>query len=186
MNKQYLPYFKKQQIIEQLIEELAEEGPKRPKEIKALKNYGSKQDQFSLLKELQTKDIIKRNRVSHKKTFYELCLDKEAKKLIVEIKNSYQKYMKELARARIPSQADLDIAGQIQDLILWQIQKTLEFLQAIISHHTENPSVQQVLTNFLHRKIDGLMEILKHSKEIDSKTTHSVLKSTIELIEKHR
>jgi hypothetical protein len=186
MNNQDMPYFKKQIITEQLIEELAEEGPKRSNEINALKNYGSKQDQYGLLRELQNLKIIKKNPVSHKKVFYELCLDDEAQDLIVEIRRSYRKYIEKLAVIQIPSQGDLNIAGQIQEIILWQIQKTLEFLQSVISHPSDNPYAQQTLTNFLHRKIDGLLELIRYSQKIDSTTTNRVLRLTVKLLEKER
>jgi predicted transcriptional regulator len=182
-----LPYFKRQIIVDQLIEELAEEGCKRPTEIKALKNYGSKQDKYNLLKELVTEGILEKKPRSHKNVEY--CIDGNASILVKEIKRTQEIHLdlvREISSLKLNKNEALSyrIATFLYQLesLLQAVSATAYYPLTTVSQRIYKPKTRPIVLDLIQKMIERINDTVEALTRNNAEATGQALKLVSQLL----
>ena len=172
------PYFKRQKIIDELIEELLIEGSKRPSKIKALLKYGSKQDRYGLLEELVEDRVLKRKRINRRNVEYSMPADRNLQKLAKRIKLAqqlHQEMLDEIPSLKIPN---------LPSIFLFQLASILEGLMAVAYYEIYRPKTRQILVHLIYKEIDRMLDTLEVMTKNNRDATGQALKLTLQILTK--
>jgi len=173
-------YFKKENIIAQLMKEILSEGPKRPTQIKALQNYGSKQDRYRLLKQLVEEGILQYERSSYKKVEY--SIPSELQTFLQEYRFA-QGYLDALGK--IPAlkfKSSREAESYYKSILLFQLTKILKAIHAIVRYTIHKPEARPKLTVLIYGEIDRMLDVLESTTKDNRNLTEQALESVSQIL----
>jgi len=174
------PYFKRQRIIQLLIEELAEEGRKRPGKIEALKEYSSNQDRYVLLNKLVEDGILEREEISPRNVRY--AIDENVRNLVRGLKKAHQVY---LDAHDAMGTSKLDQKGAVSyrvSTFLFQLEDLFQVVMAVAYYHIYKTETRPIVLALVQKETEDMVRLMETLAKNNQEATGQAIRMVSELL----